>query len=310
MATSKWDNTNIPNLEGKVTIITGASSGLGKEAARVLAGKNAQVIMAVRNIDKTKQVAQEIQQEFPLAQLDIRKLDLSDLAAVKSFADGILADYTRLDILINNAGVMFPPFTTTADGFELQMGVNHFGHFALTGYLFPLLQQTKGARIVTVSSLAHRQGKIDFEDINWQNRSYNTTQAYGDSKLANLYFTYELAERLKNVEQAPMVLAAHPGYTQTELQRHSLFWRIMNPILAQGVQQGTLPSLRAAIDPHAQAGEFYAPAGFLEMKGHPVVVKSNIMSYNKGNAKKLWELSEKLTGVQYPFQVSQATNYV
>ncbi|MFK7796690.1 MAG: oxidoreductase [Aureispira sp.] len=301
MAKTKWDANNIPNQEGKIIVITGASSGLGKEAARVLAGKKAKVIMAVRNIEKTAKVAQAIKQEFPDAQLDIRKLDLSSLASVKNFADGILADYTRLDVLINNAGVMLTPDNKTVDGFELQMGVNHFGHFALTGHLLPLLQQTKDARIIATSSVAHRYGDINFEDINWEKRSHNSAKAYSDSKLANLYFAYELVHRLQNTPNAPLVVAAHPGYTNTDLQQNSLFWRALNPIVAQSVAMGTLPTLRAAIDPNAKAGEFYAPTGFLEIKGYPVVVKSNNRSYNKTHAKQLWELSETLTGVQYSF---------
>jgi len=298
-AGKKWNTNNIPDLSGRIAIITGATSGLGKEAARVLASKNATVIMAVRNVQKGEDVAAEFKNAMPNAQIKVGKLDLDNLASVKSFSEQILAGYNRLDILINNAGVMMCPFSKTEDGFEIQMGTNHLGHFALTGLLMPLLKETKGARIVATSSIAHRTGNIDFEDINWKKRKYNTTQAYADSKLANLYFAYELARKLKNDPNAPVVTAAHPGYTSTDLQRHNLFWRIMNPILGQKIEQGTLPTLRAAADLEAKAGDFYGPSGFLEMAGAPVVVKSTKMAYNEVNAKRLWEVSEKMTGIQF-----------
>lgn len=299
MSKSKWNSSNIPDQKGKVVIITGATSGLGKEAATVLASKNATVVMAVRNTQKGESVAQEIKQTYPNADIEVRKLDLNNLASVKSFAEGISTAYSQLDILINNAGVMACPFSKTDDGLEIQMGVNHLGHFALTGHLMPLLKKTKASRIVATSSIAHRQGDINFEDINWEDRKYVTGKAYGDSKLANLYFAYELARKLKGNPNAPTVTAAHPGWTSTDLQRHSLMFRVLNPVFSQKVDQGVLPTLRAAIDDEAQSGDFFGPAGFMEMKGSPVVVKSNDMSQNEANAKQLWDMSEKLTGVRY-----------
>jgi NAD(P)-dependent dehydrogenase (short-subunit alcohol dehydrogenase family) len=299
MSKSKWNSSNIPNLQDKVVIITGATSGLGKEAAKILAGKNATVIMAVRNTEKGKSVAQEINKVFPSTKIDVRKLDLNSLKSVQAFADEIKTHYDRLDILINNAGVMACPFSKTEDGFEIQMGVNHLGHFALTGHLMPILKNTKASRIVATSSIAHKSGNINFEDFQWANRKYVTNQAYGDSKIANLYFAYELARKLKGDANAPIVTAAHPGWTSTDLQRHSLMFRVLNPIFSQKVEQGVLPTLRAAIDNTAQSGNYYGPSGFMEMKGLPIVVKSNELSHKKENAKKLWELSEKLTGVQY-----------
>ncbi|MFK7922623.1 MAG: SDR family NAD(P)-dependent oxidoreductase [Bacteroidia bacterium] len=182
MSNPKWDSNKIPDQEAKVVVITGASSGLGKEATKVLAGKNATVIMAVRNIQKGEGVAQEIKTTFPNAEIEIRHLDLNSLSSVKSFADGIQASYQRLDILINNAGVMACPFSTTEDGFEIQMGVNHLGHFALSGHLMPLLKKTADSRIVVTSSVAHRTGDINFDDMDWASREYKTGQAYGDSK--------------------------------------------------------------------------------------------------------------------------------
>ena len=299
MSKSKWNSSNIPNQAGRVVIVTGATSGLGKEASLVLASKGATVIMAVRNTNKGEVVAKEIAKSFPEAKIDVREMDLNSLKSVKEFAKGVSESYDHLDILINNAGVMACPFSKTEDDFEIQMGVNHLGHFALTGLLMPLLKKTKDSRIVATSSIAHRQGNIDFEDINWEKRKYVTGKAYGDSKIANLYFAYELTRKLKGDVDAPLVTAAHPGWTSTDLQRHSLMFRVLNPIFSQNVENGTLPTLRAAIDSNAQSGEYYGPGGFMEMKGAPVVVKSNELSYNEDNAKQLWDLSEKMTGVQY-----------
>lgn len=299
MAKSQWDNSNIPNQEGKIVIITGATSGLGKQATKVLAEKGATVIMAVRNIEKGKKVVQEIKQAHPAATIEVRKLDLGSLKSVRDFSDGFNTNYDRLDILINNAGVMACPFSKTEDGFEIQMGVNHLGHFALTGLLMPLLKKTNNSRIVATSSAAHYQGNINFDDLNWENRKYRTTQAYSDSKIANLYFTYELARKFEGDANAPLVTVAHPGWTSTELQRHAGMFKALNPIFSQNVEMGTLPTLRAAIDETAKQGDYYGPKGFMEMKGYPKVVKSNKRSHDKAKAKKLWELSEQMTGVNY-----------
>lgn len=299
MSKGKWNQENIPNQEGKVIIVTGATSGLGKEAVKVLTQKGATIIAAVRNTKKAENVVQEIKQMVPNAIIDIQKLDLASLNSIKAFAGRINARYKSLDVLINNAGVMACPFSKTEDGFEIQMGVNHLGNFALTGLLMPLLERTEGSRIVVTSSIAHRAGAINFEDLNWEKRTYKTSKAYGDSKIANLYFTYELARRMKNKANAPLVTASHPGWTRTELQRHSLFYRALNPIFSQTVEYGTLPTLRAAIDEKATSGSYYGPSGFMELRGYPVVVKSNALSNNEANAQRLWTLSEKLTGIKY-----------
>lgn len=299
MATNKWTHENIPNQNGRVAIVTGATSGLGKEAARVLAAKGATVILAVRNKTKGEKVIQEIQRTHPEASLEVIQLDLASLDTVRSFADSFQNQYDRLDILINNAGVMMPPYSKTADGFEIQMGVNHLGHFALTGLLMPMLKATDQSRIVATSSIAHRQGNINFEDIHWEERNYKTGQAYGDSKIANLYFAYELARKLKGESNAPLVTAAHPGWTTTELQRHSTFFNVLNPIFGQRVEKGTLPTLRAAIDPNAESGDYFGPAGFMEMNGYPKVVGSNALSQDEDKARQLWTLSEALTDVHY-----------
>ncbi|MGK0316444.1 MAG: NAD(P)-dependent dehydrogenase (short-subunit alcohol dehydrogenase family), partial [Saprospiraceae bacterium] len=295
MSKQKWTSNNIPNQDGKTIIITGATSGLGKEATKVLVGKNATVIMAVRNTQKAEGVVQEIKKVYPSAKIDIRKLDLNSLKSVQAFADGIKVSYTRLDILINNAGVMMCPYSKTEDGFETQMGVNHLGHFALTGHLMPLLRSTKDARIVVTSSVAHKSGDINFDDINWENRDYKTTQAYGDSKLANLYFAYELSKKLKDELNAPMVISSHPGWTKTELDRHSGLFKFLGNILSQTVEMGTLPTLRAGTDEKAKSGSYYGPSNIFEMRGHPIIVKSNALSHNEMNGKRLWEISEKMT---------------
>jgi NAD(P)-dependent dehydrogenase (short-subunit alcohol dehydrogenase family) len=299
MTKRNWGAQDIPEQNNRIIIITGSTSGLGKEAARVLAKKNATVIMAVRNTQKANTVANEIRNEYPKAKIDIRSLDLGSLDSISSFAKGVLEDYKTLDILINNAGVMMCPYSKTKDGFEIQMGTNHLGPFALTGLLMPLLMRTKNARIVSTSSVAHNQGDIDFADINWEKRRYNTNKAYSDSKLANLYFSYELKRKLENTDNCPRVITAHPGGTKTDLARHSGIFNVFMSFLFLPVQKGVLSTLRAATDVNAQSGDYYGPGGFMQVRGFPELVQSNKMSHNLANAKKLWGLSEQLTGVKY-----------
>ena len=300
MTNNNWNAQDIPEQKEKTVIITGASSGLGKEATRVLAKKNATIIMAVRNTKKAETVANEIRNEFPNALLDIRTLDLGSLDSVRSFANDIIADYRNLDILINNAGVMMTPYSETKDGFEIQMGTNHLGHFALTGLLMPLLLNTKNARVVATSSVAHKQGDINFDDINWESRDYSSSKAYSDSKLANLYFTSELVKKYKGNKNSPIFTTAHPGGTNTELGKHmNGFMRLLFKLITQKVEMGTLPTLRAATDLDAKSGDFFGPNKFYEMKGFPVIVQPNKMAKNEANAKRLWDVSEELTGVKY-----------
>jgi len=293
----KWTINNIPDISGKIAIVTGANSGLGKETAKALAAKNAVVIMAVRNIINGENASRDIQKEFPESTVKVMKLDLSNLQSIKDFAAAFSKEFKQLHFLINNAGVMTPPYSKTEDGFELQIGTNHLGHFALTGHLMPIIQATAGARIVNVSSMAHNWGKIDFNDLNWENRKYKRSTAYGDSKLANLYFTYELNRKLKNSNVK--TTAAHPGWSATALQRHSGLFSVLNPLLAQKAHIGALPTLRAAVDPAAEGGDFYGPDGAKEIKGYPVKVQSNELSHDINIAQKLWAVSEKLTGVKY-----------
>lgn len=299
MNKEKWNIGNIPDLTNKVVIVTGATSGLGKETARVIAGKNAEVIMAVRNIEKGEKVANEIRNQFNSSSVEVRKLDLSSLNSIRVFAESFIRDYKRLDILINNAGIMMCPYSKTTDGFEIQMGTNHFGHFALTGLLMPLIMKTEESRIVSVSSMAHSWGDIDFTDLNWEDRTYNTQKAYGDSKIANLYFVYELARILKNKGSDIKVIAVHPGWTATNLQRHSGIMNSLNRVFAQKVDMGVLPTLRAAFGLNANSGDYFGPDGKLHLKGFPELQKSNEKSYELATAEKLWKVSEELTAVEY-----------
>ena len=294
----KWTSDAIPDQSGRLAVITGATSGIGLETARMLAEKGAAVVLAVRNVEKGETVANAIRDRRPGAEVRVEALDLASLASVRAFAERISGGEQRLDLLINNAGVMMTPFARTADGFELQFGTNHLGHFALTALLFDRLASTPHSRVVTVSSLAHRAGRPDLEDLNWAKRPYNKTQAYADSKLANLYFTYELASRLEAADYLTLATAAHPGFTATNLQQHTVY-RYLNPIVGQKPERGALPTLRAAVDPEATYGDYYGPDGVLEMGGHPKKVASSRTSHQRETASRLWELSEEMTGVAF-----------
>ncbi|MCE1188763.1 MAG: oxidoreductase [Ignavibacteria bacterium] len=299
MKITPWNSDQITDQNNKKVIVTGASSGIGLEAAKVLAGKNAQVILAVRNSQKGEDAKKRILQVFPRADVTVMEIDLSNLKSIKAFAKSFAAQHSRLDILINNAGVMAPPPSRTTDGFELQIGTNHFGHFALTGLLMPVIAATPDSSIVNLSSMAHKMGNIDFTDINWEKRKYKKWNAYGDSKIANLYFTYELDRRLKKNAIDTKAVAAHPGYTDTDLQRHTSFFTFLNKILAQSIPMGVLPTLYAATHPNIPSGSFAGPLSMGGWRGYPGVVSSNALSYDKNNANKLWEISEKLTGITY-----------
>jgi NAD(P)-dependent dehydrogenase (short-subunit alcohol dehydrogenase family) len=237
--TSNWTAENIPDLTGKVAIVTGANSGIGCEMARALARKAATVILACRSQEKGVAAVEQIGREYPAAKAELMQLDLSDLASVRRFAGDFTGRYDRLDILINNAGIMMTPFGHTADGFELQFGTNHLGHFALTGLLLDLILHTHRARVVTVSSSGHRFGKIDFDNLNAE-QVYSRTAAYGQSKLANLLFTYELQKRFKVAGVDSIAAAAHPGWTATNLQAHTWFFRLLNPFVGDGRAAGAV----------------------------------------------------------------------
>lgn len=299
MTKTAWSAADIADQTGRRVVITGATSGIGKEAARVLAGKSATVIIGARDREKGDGVVEEIRNEFPRADISVRALDLASLKSIHAFADSIIDDFESLDVLINNAGIMMCPHSNTADGFEIQLGTNHLGHFALTGRLMSLLKRTEGSRIVMVSSMAHKFGNIDFADLNWESRKYDTSKAYGDSKLANLYFTFELARRHSDNEDRPIITAAHPGWTGTDLQRHSGLLSFLNTFFAQDVDMGALPTLRAGFDPAAESGDYFGPSGFLEMRGNPIKVESNERSHDEQAAKELWTRSEELTHVAF-----------
>ncbi|SEP79539.1 NAD(P)-dependent dehydrogenase, short-chain alcohol dehydrogenase family [Mycobacterium sp. 88mf] len=299
---TSWTTANIPNQTGRTAIVTGANTGLGLETAKALAAKGAHVVLAVRNLDKGAAAVEWISRSVPNADLELQRLDLGSLKSVREAADEIRAKHDTIDLLINNAGVMTPPKETTEDGFELQFGTNHLGHFALTGLLLDRLLPVAGSRIVTVSSIGHRFSRgIRFDDLQWE-RSYNRLQAYGQSKLANLLFTYELQRRL--IGQHTAAVAAHPGGSDTELARHlpraaQRAVPLLRPLF-QEAAMGALPTLRAATDPGALGGQYYGPDGLGEQKGHPKLVTSNERSYDIELQRRLWAVSEELTGVTYP----------
>lgn len=293
-----WDSSHIADLTGKVAIVTGSNSGIGYETVRALAKKNAQVIMAVRNAQKGEKALARIKADNPQAQVKIMSLDLANLASVHAFADSFKSNYQQLDLLINNAGVMVPPFTKTADGFELQMGTNHLGHFALSGLLMERLMQTPQSRLVVLGSAAHKWGNIDFDDLTWEKRPYNDMRAYADSKIANLYFLSELSRRVKDMPNAPLVTGAHPGWTSTDLQQTTSL-RFANWLFAMPGWKGALPTLRAACDPEAQYNDYYGPKGLMEMNGYPIKVGRSEKAQDAAIARKLWDVSEELTGIKF-----------
>ncbi len=300
MSQKKWDSGDIVDQKSRIAIVTGSSSGIGYETARVLAEKNATVIMAVRNLDKGNAAADKIMAGRQNADITVMELDLANLESVRSFAAKFKENYSRLDLLINNAGVMMPPYSKTADGFELQFGTNHLGHFALTGLLIDLINKTPDSRIVNESSGAHNYGELDFDDLNWESRPYKKMKAYADSKIANIYFTYELQRRLEEAGSNTIVTAAHPGWTATELQRHTSLFSFLNPFFAQDITMGALPTLYAAVGPDVKGGDYYGPSGWREIKGYPKKVESNKLSHDDKIAAKLWEVSEALTGAKFP----------
>jgi len=295
---NQWTANNISEQSGKTIIITGANSGIGYEAARALAIKSATVIMACRNLDKGEKAAAQIQRENPKGKVILEQLDLADLNSIKKFTHRFLVDYDRLDVLINNAGVMAIPYRQTADGFEMQIGTNHLGHFALTGLLIDKLEKTPNSRIVTVSSYAHIIGRINFDDLNSE-KHYQKWLAYGQSKLANLLFAYELQRRSTANSGNPISIAVHPGYAATNLQNSSSFFSLTNRFMAQSQEMGALPTLYAATSSEIQGGEYIGPDGFLAQRGYPHKARSSKQSYKQETAQNLWEISEELTGIQF-----------
>ena len=308
MSKQKWNTDNIPDLKGKVIIVTGGNSGLGYESVKAFAEKGAEVILACRSIEKGNAAKLEIMQGNPTGTISVMQLDLMDLATIKTFALDYKLKYNQLDVLLNNAGIMTTPYNLTKDGFESQTGTNHLGHFALTGLLLDLIIHTQESRVVNVSSIAHKQGKMDFDDLLFEGgKGYSRMGAYGRSKLANLLFTYELQGLFIANNIDSIAVAAHPGGSQTNLARHiegKWWFKMLRPLadlLMQNQVQGALPQIRASVDAKVKSGEYYGPDGFNEMTGSPILVKSNKASHNEEDARKLWELSEELTGVKFVF---------
>ncbi len=294
-----WTFDDIPDQAGRTVIVTGANSGIGFEAARALVRKGASVTLACRNPEKGRAAVDRILEEAANGDASLELLDLSDLENVSSFAERFRQQHQRLDLLILNAGVMVPPESQTRQGFELQFGVNHLGHFALTGRLLPLLTATPESRVVVVSSTAASMGKMDFEDLHFTERGYKPWPAYGQSKLANQLFALELQRRLEATGAPTLVTAAHPGWTVTDLQRTSGMASFLNPFFGMKPEQGALPTLRAATDPTSRGGTYYGPHGLMQMRGYPVVVEMVKQAQSPADAARLWEISEELTGVSY-----------
>jgi len=294
---TKWTLNQMPDQTGRVVVVTGANTGIGFETAAALVAKNAQVVLACRNQQKAEDALNRIRERTPDAELRFIPFDLASLNSIRGFGETFRSDFDRLDLLINNAGVMVPPLGHTEDGFELQFGCNHLGHFALTGRLVDLLQATPHARVVTVSSLTHRMGAMDFDNLNAE-KGYKKMSAYGQSKLANLLFTFELQRRLENAGSDVVATAAHPGWTGTDLQRHTSLIEFFGS-LAQGPARGALSTLRAAVDPQAKGGDYFGPRGLFELRGLPKKVGTTRAAKNELDARRLWHLSEELTGVSF-----------
>ncbi len=302
----KWTAADVPDQSGRVAVVTGANTGLGYHTAEVLAECGAHVVLAVRNLEKGNVALARIVAAHPQADVTLQELDLGSLDSVRAAATALRKAYPRIDLLINNAGVMWTPKQLTADGFEMQFGTNHLGHFALTGLLLDNLLRVRGSRVVTVSSMGHRiRAAIHFDDLQWEHR-YDRVAAYGQAKLANLLFTYDLQRRLAAREQpTTAALAAHPGTSNTELARNlpAVFKPavvLLGPLLFQNAAMGALPTLRAATDPDAEGGQYYGPDGVGEQRGHPKLVSSSEQSHDEDVQRRLWKVSEELTGVRYP----------
>ncbi len=285
----------------KIAIITGANAGLGLEVSKRLAKLDYRVVMACRNLEKGEVAKNEVLKHAQDAVVDVLELDLSKQKSVLAFADIVKENYHRLDLLINNAGIMMTPYEKTEDGFEGQLATNYLGHFALTGYLLPLLKHTPNSRVVSLSSLAHRWSDIRFDDVNFED-GYDKRKAYGQSKFACLMFAYELERRLKVSGYSTISVAAHPGISNTNLfSSMPWFMKLLSPIMGQPAEDGAKPILYAALSPNLIGGEYIGPDGFNEWRGEAKIVDSNTSSKNKQNASRFWDLSEELTGVKYQF---------
>jgi NAD(P)-dependent dehydrogenase (short-subunit alcohol dehydrogenase family) len=317
-AADRWTEADVPDLTGRTAVVTGANAGLGLQIATVLAGRGAHVVLACRNAAKAAAAADLIRRACAQAAVSVVQLDLASLASVRAAAGQIAARHPRLDLLLNNAGVMEVPYQRTGDGFELTLATNHLGHFALTGLLLEQLLATPGARIVTMSSIGHLDGVLRFGDLQGE-RDYEPAAAYAQSKLANLLFTYELDRRLRAAAAPVSALAAHPGVVYTDLfaTRSRLQQRLLSPRMrmlnfwaVQDAAMGALPMLRAATDPAAGGGDYFGPRRYgLRSRfytGYPAVVESSQRSHDAADQARLWDISEQLTGVSYRIEAPPA----
>jgi NAD(P)-dependent dehydrogenase (short-subunit alcohol dehydrogenase family) len=316
MAAQPWTYDSIPDQRGKLAVVTGGNSGIGYEAALALAGKGARVILAVRSAQRGQEAAGGIRRAHPQADVEVMELDLASLSSVRRMAETFQQRHAALPLLINNAGVMALPYQRTADGFEMQFGTNHLGHFALTGLLLPALLAAPGARVVNVSSSLHSNGALDFDNLDGA-RGYDRWRAYTQSKLANLLFAYELQRRLAAAGADALSVGCHPGYAATNLQSAGarmegsrfgeLFMAIGNRLFAQSAAMGALPTLYAALAPDIRGGEYVGPTGPMALRGYPGRQRSSQRSYDQAAARRLWQVSEQLTGVSYRLPAPAAT---
>lgn len=297
-----WTLDQVPQQKGRLAVVTGANIGLGFETAMALAAKNCDLVLACRNMEKAEAAKATIHAKHPMAKVTCMQLDLSSLKSVRAFATAFAEKYSKLDLLINNAGIMMPPYSLSEDGFESQFAANYIGHFALTGLLLPLIVKTPGARIVSLSSMAHRWGNIRFDDPNFKN-GYNKREAYGQSKIACLMFAYEMNRRLQKAGYSTLSVAAHPGVAYTNLTQHmpkfvNLFAPLMGIVL-NNATDGALPTLYAALGDDIHGGDYCGPKDMQQMRGAPIKVGSNRASRDEKAAAKLWAMSEVMSGVKF-----------
>jgi len=301
-----WNLSDVKTLADKTIIVTGGNSGLGYESVKMFASKDAEIIMASRSIERGNQAVEEIKKDFPNANITVMELDLADRESIAKFSDSFLKKYKKLNILLNNAGIMTVPYGVTKDGLEQQTGVNHFGHFLLTSLLFDVIKNTPSSRIVNVSSIAHRGGTMNFDNLLYQDGvGYNKVKAYSRSKLENLLFTYELDRLVQKAGYDIKVLVAHPGVAKTNLGRHIKdskmdgFIKHFQKYFSHEAKFGALPQVRACLDESAKSGDFYGPKGLMGFKGAPKLAKSNRKSKNKTLANRLWVYSEQVWDIQF-----------
>lgn len=302
-----WRDDKVPRIDGKLAVVTGAASGLGAYIAEALCIKGASVVIADKDAEGAVSVSAGIRSSVPDARVSVIRLDLSDPESIWEFADLYRSEHDSLDLLINNAGIMTPPYGLTVKGFELQWGVNHLGHFALTYHLLPLLCSTRGSRLVTQTSIVHRGGKINFRDINSRD-SYSPWKAYKQSKLATLLFSREMDARLRSLgTESPISIASHPGLVNTQLYRNrERMRRWLRPFM-HDIGAGAMPALRAALDPDAEGGQMYGPGGWMEFRGPTVIVKPHGKGRDMGLASGVWELSETMTGLDLSSRLRECT---